>query len=156
MKQAQADLKGVTLISTEILDLAGHAVNGVDPANEYVIAISVLANKPAKNVSVGYNIKLANGVVVYGTSSALQERFFNFSAGQTITARFSFKPNLALGMYFLSSGAAESLTPDDEVHNYVMLDFVHDAIPFVVVAKPASGITRLPGHLVSLEAIEAL
>ena len=28
----------------------------------------------------------------------------------------------------MSAGAAEVLTPEDEVHNYVMLDFVHDAV----------------------------
>lgn len=153
MKQAQADLKGVTLISTEILDLAGHAVNGVDQGGEYIIAISARASQSVKNVSVGYNLKLPNGVTVYGTSSAVQGKFFDFAAGETRVTRFSFKPALALGTYFLSSGAAETLTPEDEIHNYVMLDFVHDALPFVVVAKPMSGIAKMSGRLISLESV---
>ena len=148
-------LKGLTIRSTEILDSTGKTVRGVEPSEKYMIAITVRAAAAVKNISVGYNIKLANGVTVYGTSSAVQGHFLNFEGGETKVSRFTFKPDLGLGTYYLSSGVAETLTPDDEAHNYVMLDFVHDALPFVVASDRNTGLADLKSDLISFEKIGA-
>jgi hypothetical protein len=141
--------KGLSITSTAIRDGAGDPVRGLKAGGDYLIEISVLAAETVKNVSVGYNIKLANGLTVYGTSSAIQGKFLNFAAGETQISRFTFRANLALGTYYLSAGAAEVLTPEDEVHNYVMLDFVHDALPFVVVSDQVFGLCELQSNLIS-------
>jgi hypothetical protein len=156
MTMPAAAPKGLTIRTTEILDKTGKSVRGVEPDNEYVIAITVVATVAIKNISVGYNIKLASGSVVYGTSTAVQGQFVDLQVGEVTTCRFSFKPDLALGTYFLSSGAAETLTPEDEIHNYVMLDFVHDALPFVVVSTRDTGIADLKSALVSFEKLETI
>jgi hypothetical protein len=149
MNRSLKSPKGLSITSTTITDGAGDSVRGLKADGDYFIEISVLAAEPVENVSVGYNIKLANGVTVYGTSSAIQGKFLNFAAGETQISRFTFRANLSLGTYYLSAGAAEVLTPEDEVHNYVMLDFVHDALPFVVVSDRLSGLCDLQSNLVS-------
>ncbi len=146
-------LKGLTIRSTEILDSTGKTVRGVEPGEDYVIVIKVTAARTVRNISIGYNIKLANGVTVYGTSSAVQGHFLNFESGETKVSRFTFKPDLGLGTYYLSSGVAETLTPDDEIHNYVMLDFVHDALPFVVASDKNTGLADLKSDLISFHKI---
>src|SRR5882724_7195158 len=103
--------KGLSIISTKIIDPEGNAVRGVWPGYDFVIAITVSAPEPVENVSVGYNIKLANGVAVYGTSSAVQGIFLNLAAKEVKVVRFSFRPTLSLGTYYLSAGAAQVLTP---------------------------------------------
>ena len=148
-------LKGLAIRSCAIIDPDRQAVRAVRADGEYVIAITVEASYAVKPISIGYNIKLANGVTVYGPSTAVQGRTIDFEAGETKTCRFSFKPKLALGVYFLSAGAAEVLTPEDEIHNYVMLDFVHDAFQFVVGSEQTSGLATLSGRLVSFTTIEA-
>jgi hypothetical protein len=147
--------KGLTIRSTEILDAANQAVRGVSAGNEYVIAIAVAASDAVEHISVGFNIKLASGFVVYGTSTAVQGIFLSFSAGETKICRFTFRPELALGTYYLSAGAAETLTPEDEIHNYIMLDYVHDAMAFVVVSDQTSGVADLKSELVSFKVIAA-
>jgi hypothetical protein len=147
--------KGLTIHSTEILDSAGKAVRGLEAGENYLIAITVMAEGAVSNISVGYNIKLANGVAVYGTSSAIQGHLLNFESGETKTSRFTFKPDLGLGTYYLSAGVAQALTPEDEIHNYVMLDFVHDALPFVVASDKDIGLVDLKSNLVSFEKIGA-
>jgi Wzt C-terminal domain len=149
-------LQGLTIRSTEILDSTGKAVRGLEAGENYLIAITVTAATAVRNVSIGYNIKLANGVAVYGTSTAVQGHFLNFEGGETKVSRFTFKPDLGLGTYYLSAGAAETLTPEDEIHNYVMLDFVHDALPFVVVSDRNTGLADLKSNLISFEKIGAL
>jgi hypothetical protein len=146
-------LKGLTIRSTEILDSTGKTVRGVEAGESYLIAITVTAARAVRNISVGYNIKLANGVAVYGTSSAVQGHFLNFEGGETKVSRFTFKPDLGLGTYYLSSGVAETLTPEDEIHNYVMLDFVHDALPFVVASDKNTGLADLKSDLISFDKI---
>jgi len=54
----------------------------------------------------------------------------------------------------LSAGVAATLTPDDEVHNYVMLDFIHDALPFAVNSNRDSGLADLKFSLVSFKYAE--
>ena len=148
-------LQGLTIRSTEILDSTGKPVRGLEAGENYLIAIMVTAARAIRNISIGYNIKLANGVTVYGTSSAVQGHFLNFECGETKVSRFTFKPDLALGTYYLSSGVAETLTPDHEVHNYVMRDFVHDALPFVVASDKDTGLVDLKSDLISFEKIGA-
>jgi Wzt C-terminal domain len=150
-----ADSHGLTIRSTKILDSTGKTVRGVEAGENYLIAITVRAVGAVKNISIGYNIKLANGIAVYGTSSAIQGHFLNLEAGETKVSRFTFKPDLGLGTYYLSAGVAQVLTPDDEVHNYVMHDFVHDALAFVVVSDKNTGLADLKSDLVSFEKIGA-
>ncbi|SDJ71039.1 MULTISPECIES: Wzt carbohydrate-binding domain-containing protein [Bradyrhizobium] len=146
-------LQDLTIRSTEILDSTGKPVRGLEAGETYLIAITVTAVRAVKNISIGYNIKLANGIAVYGTSSAIQGHLLDFEGGETKVSRFTFKPDLGLGTYYLSSGVAETLTPEDEIHNYVMLDFVHDALPFVVASDKNTGLANLKSEIISFEKI---
>ncbi|WP_276510786.1 Wzt carbohydrate-binding domain-containing protein [Rhodopseudomonas palustris] len=111
---------------------------GVENDKSHTIAISVVATDDNRNVSGGYNIKPGNGAVVYGTSSSVQGHFFDFLAGESITCRLAASPELALGTSYLSIDAAEPPTPVDEIHNYATIDFVHDALRFMVGSRGTS------------------
>lgn len=155
MTSQTAALHGLTIRTTKILDSTGKSVRGLEAGQNYLITITVAATAAVKNVSIGYNIKLANGITVYGTSSVIQGHLVNFEAGETKVSRFTFKPDLALGIYYLSVGVAQVLTPEDEVHNYVMQDFIHDALPFVVSSDRNYGLVDLKGDLISFEKVGA-
>jgi hypothetical protein len=147
--------KNLQILSTRIIDGAGDSTQVVHDGENYIIEIQTTAATPMKNVSVGYNIKTEAGFPVYGTSTAVQGVFVDFAEGDVKTTRFTFQSKLGLGKYYLSAGAAESLTPEDEIHNYVMQDFVHDAVPFVATSK-AKGFANLNSKLVSLKKIPKL
>jgi hypothetical protein len=151
MKTNVSSVKGVKIGSCAIFDSEGRPIRALDADRYYVIAITIEATSPAKHISVGYNVKLGNGITVYGTSTAIQGHTFDFDAGESKVCRFSFLPKLALGTYFLSVGVAEVLTPEDEVQNYVMQDFVHDAFPFVVGSEQTSGLAKIDSTLVSFK-----
>ena len=137
--------------SVNFIDRNGQSVLVVFEDEDYTIEISTEATKPVKNVSIGYNIKTPAGIIVCGTSSAVQGYCIEFEAGQKIASYFTFRSPLASGHYFLSAGAAEMLSPQDEIHNYVMHDFVHDAIPFDANSKSRfDGIVNLKNKLLSV------
>jgi hypothetical protein len=155
MTSRTAASQGLTIRSTEIIDSTGKAVRGLEAGQNYLIAITVRASEAINNISIGYNIKLANGLAIYGTSSVIQGHLLNFGDGETKASYFKFKPDLGLGTYYLSAGVAQVLTPEDEVHNYVMQDFVHDALPFVVSSDQNYGLVDLKSDLISFEKIGA-
>jgi Wzt C-terminal domain len=148
------DSKKLVIRTTKIIDRDGKQVRGVHEDKDYMIVITVEALEPVKNVSVGYNIKTPEGLTVYGTSTALSGHFTDFEEGHISDFKFTLRSTLALGTYYLSAGAAETLTPEDEIHNYVMRDFVHDAFMFVVISKIDAGIADLKSELVSFKIIE--
>jgi Wzt C-terminal domain len=139
----------------EILDAAGVSHRCVQSDQNYFIVVTAEAIKDVPNVSVGWVIKSADGTSVYGTSTAVQGHFLDFKAGETKQARFTFKPLLALGTYYLSGGVAETLTPEDEIHNYIMRDYIHDALKFVVVSDFDRGIANMGSALMNFKKVDA-
>ena len=146
--------KALIIKSVKFIDRDGRSVQVICEDEDYTIEISTEATKFVKNCSIGYNIKTSAGTAVCGTSSAVQGHDMAFEAGQEIVSHFTFRSPLASGHYFLSAGAAELLTPQEEIHNYVMHDFVHDAIPFVAESKSRfDGIVNLNSELVSVSIV---
>ncbi len=146
--------KHLIIRSTKIVDRDGKSLRAVNEGEDYLIVISVEALAAVKSVSVGYNIKTREGTTVYGTSTALSGHFTDFEIGQVSDFKFSLKSTLALGTYYLSAGAAETLTPEDEIHNYVMRDFVHDALIFVAVSKTVTELVDMKSDLLSFTKID--
>src|SRR5262249_27520198 len=134
----------VKIKSVSFLDENGELARSLKGGRGYRIVITVQSIAAAKNVSVGYNIKTQMGTVVYGTSTAVQGKFLDFAVGQISDVTFEFCCELGLGSYFLSAGVAEALTPEEEIHNYIMRDFYHDAIFFAVTDSPTfAGLANL-------------
>ena len=142
------------LRNIKIVDLAGKSCRALNADQEYVIVVSTEAVKETPNVTVGWVIKNAEGVSIYGTSTAVQGKLFDYRAGEIKETRFSFRPRLALGTYYLSGGVAETLTPEDEIMNYVMKDYVHDALSFVVGSDVDKGIAKITSYLVSFQKVD--
>ncbi|QLH72209.1 Wzt carbohydrate-binding domain-containing protein [Rhodopseudomonas palustris] len=140
--------------SVEIVDAEGVAHRGLKSETDYFIVVTVEALVDVPNVTVGWVIKSESGLSIYGTSTAVQGYLsIHFRAAETKRVRFTFRPNLALGKYFISAGAAEMLTPEEEVHNYIMKDYSHDALSFVVAADVDVGITKSNVKLVSFQKV---
>jgi len=126
----------VKIKSVSFLDENGGFARSLKGGRRYRIVITVESIGAVKNISVGFNIKTQMGTVVYGTSTAVQGKFFDFAVGENSDVTFEFCCELGLGSYFLSAGAAEALTPEEEIKNYIMRDFYHDAIFFDVTDSP--------------------
>ena len=64
---------------------------------------------------------------------------------------FSFSASLGLGQYYLSVGVAQ-VKDEIEIHDYEMLDFVHDAVHFVASSlADFNGIVDMKSKLLSIE-----
>jgi hypothetical protein len=140
--------------SIEIQDASGVSHRSVKNGSGYFVVVAAQALEDTPNVSLGWVIKRPDGIDVYGTSTAVQGHFLQFKAGETKSARFTFNPNLALGKYFISGGAAETLTPEDEIFNYIMRDYVHNALSFVVDSDFDTGIVNLQGGFIRFRKID--
>lgn len=140
--------------SVQILDEFGKSCLAVKSEKDYVVVVTVQAVKPTKNVTVGWSVKTHDGTTVYGTSTSVQGFHHTFEAGEVKDTKFSLKPRFALGTYYLSGGVAETLTPEDEIMNYVMKDYAHDSLKFVVISNQTTGLATLPSSLLSFRTIE--
>ncbi len=138
------------VLSVSFIDTAGRTTRSLRGGDSYEIVIAVASSTSCHNVSIGYNIKTLMGSVIYGTSSALEGRYFDLVPDRTLRVTFSFDNQLGAGSYFLSVGVARIYEPEVEVHDYAMLDFVHDAIPFdVAQATVFSGLVDLHSRMIS-------
>lgn len=140
--------------SIEIVDAEGLNCRGVNSENDYFIVVTVEALVDVSNVTVGWVIKHESGLPIYGTSTAVQGYLsIHFKAGETKKVRFTFRPNLALGKYYISGGAAEMLTPEEEIHNYIMKDYAHDAVSFVVASRIEGCIAKSNAKMLSFQKV---
>jgi lipopolysaccharide transport system ATP-binding protein len=124
----------MTIRSVDFIGQTGRSTRSLSYGESYQIVIRAEAMRSLKNVSIAYNIKTHMGTVVYGTSTATQGRFLNLEKGELSETIFGFHCELGPGSYYLSAGAAEVLTPDNDKIKHDMVDLSHHAVFFDVAA----------------------
>jgi len=109
-------------------------VNAEDESTTWVacgepfsIVLRVFAKHEIEAFSAGFRLTTVQGLTVYGTSSALQNRTFRCRAGESIEIVFLCEGNLAPGTYFLTAAIAQSDT--------VMFDRRVDAVALRVIGR---------------------
>jgi lipopolysaccharide transport system ATP-binding protein len=93
----------------------------------FSIVLRVLAERETEAFSAGFRLTTVQGLTVYGTSSALQNRTFHCRAGESLEVVFRCEGNLAPGTYFLTAAIAQSDT--------VMFDRRVDAVALRVIGR---------------------
>lgn len=125
---AGAELPAVEIKGAQFLDEAGHEVPSMSQGRTYTIRINFTAHRPIPSISLGYNIRLPTGNVIYGTSTSVQGVDIVPTVGRPAYVDFSFPCQLATGSYFLYLGVSENLSGLQDANHYSMLHAIADAV----------------------------
>lgn len=125
----------VELKGAQFLDEAGGEVGTMTQGQIYRIRIHFVTRRAVPSVSIGYNIRLPSGTVIYGTSTSVQGIEIKPAPDHPAYADFSFRCELQTGSYFLLLGAAENLSGLAEIEHYSMLHVMADAVVLQVKSE---------------------
>lgn len=117
----------VRIDALKIVNAEGEPTTWVVYDEPFSIVLRVSAKREIEDFSAGFRLTTVQGLTVYGTSSALQNRTFRCRAGESIEIVFRCEGNLTSGTYFLTAAIAQSDT--------VMFDRRVDAVALRVIGR---------------------
>jgi lipopolysaccharide transport system ATP-binding protein len=117
----------IRIDALKIVNAEGEPTTWVVCGEPFSILLRVLAKHETEAFSAGFRLTTVQGLTVYGTSSALQNRTFHCRAGESLEVVFRCEGNLAPGTYFLTAAIAQSDT--------VMFDRRVDAVALRVIGR---------------------
>ena len=117
------------IVGAEIADfITGKQTRKLIDGREYVIRVRVQAREAIASLSIGYDIRTATGVQIYGYSTSVGGVEEGIEANEEREFSFLLKSALNNGSYFFNVGIAENLGGADRPDHYSMLHFVGDSI----------------------------
>lgn len=143
---------GAKITSVQLLDIDEVPLTWVVGGEDVILKITSKAYQDISKPIIGFHIKDRLGQVVFcdNTYLAYQENPVNASAGQELSAKFSFRmPILPSGEYSISPAIAEGTQEDHIQHHWL-----HDAMILTVQASYVClGLVGIPMKKISLEAL---